>query len=101
MQELLGILALAAAGWYGWDTVRAKHIACRAGREACNRADVQFLDETVARRRLWFCRDTDGHLRLCRLYAFEFTYAGDRRYRGSVLLQGSNVSAVELEPFRL
>jgi len=98
--DLVLLALLAGLAWYTWNAVRAKELARRAGKEACARAEVQFLDDTVALRRLRLKRDARGALRLWREYGFEFTRLGERRYRGSIVLFGTKVNEVQMEPHR-
>ena len=46
-------------------------------------------------------RDTRGNVRLWRCYQFEFTATGQERYNGSVVLFGSQVGDIQLEPHRV
>jgi hypothetical protein len=94
----LGLLLLAL--WYWWDTVRCKEIARGAGLRACQRASVQFLDDTVERKRLWLRRNRQGHVQLCRLYFFEFSSDGAQRYQGRIVMLGQAVREVELDAYR-
>lgn len=94
----LGVLAL--LGWYVWDGMRAKELARIAGRQACERADVQFLDDSVVHRKLRLRRAVTGHVELCRVFSFEFTSDGERRYRGRVKLCGGRVTDLYMDPYR-
>lgn len=86
---------------YWWDTLRAKEIARHAGLAICRRNEVQFLDDTVERKRLWLRRNEQGRLQLCRLYFFEFASDGAQRYQGRVTLLGHQVHEVEMDAYRL
>jgi hypothetical protein len=99
MTETALLLALAAIAWLWWDANRAREVARAAARSACQRAGVQFLDETVAHRRLRLARDEHGRLALVREFGFEFAVHGDRRHRGRVQLRAGRIEAVELEAF--
>jgi hypothetical protein len=46
--SLLLLLAMAALVWCWLHSIRILELAREAGRQACSRADVQFLDDTVA-----------------------------------------------------
>ncbi|KPK40574.1 MAG: hypothetical protein AMJ69_01930 [Gammaproteobacteria bacterium SG8_47] len=96
---LLGGLALLV--WYVWDGMRAKERARTAGRRACERADVQFLDDSVVRDKLRLRRASSGRVELCRNFAFEFTSDGERRYRGHVTLCGGQITDLYMEPYRV
>ena len=50
-----------------------------------------LLDDTVAIARLKPERDEDGHLKLKRVYDFEYSDTGDNRRKGSVVLLGRRV----------
>lgn len=87
--------------WYWWDTLRTMETARQAGYRACQQAEVQFLDETVERKRLWIRRNPQGSLQLCRLYFFEFASDGAHRYQGRIVLLGNQVSEVDMDAYRL
>ncbi|MBM3345827.1 MAG: DUF3301 domain-containing protein [Betaproteobacteria bacterium] len=103
--EILALLLLCAAGWYWYDGLRAREAALRAGRTACERDQLLFLDETVVLESVRFKRDTGGKLRLRRRYAFEFSApllaGGDNRRDGTVLMLSDRVESLSLAPFRL
>jgi hypothetical protein len=99
--DLLLFLAFAALGWFWFDSLRAIEVARNAGRDVCNRAGVQFLDDTVASVALALGRDEMGRRALRRTYRFEFSDTGDNRREGCLILLGSKVESVEMEPYRL
>ena len=99
----LALLVLACVYWY--DSMRARERAIAAGRAACERERVQFLDETVALSALRLGRDQAGRLRLRRFYAFEFSdplyEGGNNRRDGSVVMLSDRVESLTLAPFRM
>jgi hypothetical protein len=97
MTELFLLAGLALIALIVWQANRAREIARRAGREACERVAVQFLDDTVVQRRWWLARDARGHLQLCRWYEFEFAVDGVRRARGEITLRGWRVTDIRLD----
>ena len=97
MGVLLIILLCLASAWYWLDSMRAREIACALCEQACAGAGVQFLDETVALKRLWLRRDREGRLRLCRRYGFEFSITGESRRAGFVMLCGTELEALHLD----
>ena len=101
MWEITALLALAALGWLWHDSMRAREAALAAGRRACERERLQFLDETVECVRLLPARDEAGHLVLRRLYRFEFSDNGDNRRAGTVAMLGGGVESLTMEPFLL
>jgi hypothetical protein len=91
MWELAALAAGIAAAALWADSLRAREHAVAAGRSACARHGLQFLDDTVAFAKLRLGRDEDGRLRLRRTYLFEFSDTGDNRRRGAiVVLAGSS-----------
>ncbi len=98
--DLLVILFLAAVGWFVFDGLRALEAARHAGKRACADAGVQFLDDTVSGVALAFGRDAMGRMALRRTYRFEFSDTGDNRLEGRLVLLGSRLESVEMEPFR-
>lgn len=98
MSELVTIGLLAALGWFWYDSMRAREAAIAIGKEVCRRDGVQFLDETVALANLGFARDTMGHLKFRRTYRFEFSDTGNNRLKGSVVMTGTRVELLNLDP---
>jgi hypothetical protein len=96
LPDLLGLLALASAGWFVWDSLKVRETANAAMRAACRNEGLLFLDDTVALQSIWPLRDDDGRLRLRRIYAFEYSDTGHNRRRGSITLVGDKVSMVNV-----
>ena len=101
MWEIAALVLLLAAAYLWVDSLRARERAVAAGRDACARYGVQFLDETVAFTRLRLARDGAGQLRLRRTYVFEFSETGNNRRQGSIVMLGARVEAMQLEPYLL
>jgi hypothetical protein len=91
----VAIIALIALFWL--DSLRARESAVRAAREACERMEVQFLDDTVALAKLRLRRDRRGRAHLARTYGFEFSIDGATRSRGHVLILGRRIETLHLE----
>ena len=90
--DILGNLAVAGvfAGlvWFWWDTLRSRERAIGLARNACERAGVQLLDETVAVKKLGLARGRSGTLLFQRYYEFYFSMTGGDRRSGTVVLLG-------------
>ena len=99
MWETLAIVAIALAAFFWFDSLRARERAVRAGRDACKRYELQFLDETVSFARLRLARDEDGRLKLARTYTFEFTETGNTRRLGAIVMLGQDLRDIQLEPY--
>lgn len=95
----LGLLVLGVVALVWMSSLAAVESARAAGRRACRRADVQFLDDSVVRVRLRLRRRPGGPPGIERHYRFEFATRGDRRYRGWVTVLGRRPVKVEMEPF--
>jgi hypothetical protein len=96
MTELIVLLLLGAAIWFVSDSLKAREIAHAAARRACEQAQVQFLDDTVAQSALRVARDAEGRATLERHFRFEFSTTGDDRQQGRVRLLGNRVQDVNL-----
>lgn len=93
-------IALIVAGAFIWaDSLRARERALRAGRSACERYDLQFLDDTVAFARLRLARDAEGQLKIARTYTFEFSDTGNNRRHGAIVMLGGELLDLHLEPY--
>ncbi len=98
---MLLLLAMGVLMWFWLHSIRILELAREAGRQACTRADVQFLDDTVASTRLALARDTRGRRTLRRTYRFEFTETGNSRREGEVIMLGDRVETVTMEPYQI
>ena len=99
MWEVAAIV-LIAVGIFLWiDSLRARERAVQAGRSACERYRLQFLDDTVSFARLRLARNEDGELRIARTYSFEFSDTGNNRRHGAITMLGSELQDVQLEPY--
>ncbi len=86
--------------------MKAREIAIRHAQRACKTHDMQFLDQTVALKRMRPKRDPHGNPCWQREYTFEYTSTASaedgviRSYRdsGHVRLLGLTVKSVDL-PF--
>jgi hypothetical protein len=95
-------IVLIAAGIFVWlDSLRARERALQAGRAACQRHDLQFLDDTVSFTRIGLGRDEDGQLKLARTYTFEFSDTGNNRRHGAIIMLGGELQHLQLDPFRM
>jgi hypothetical protein len=73
----------------------------RAGRTACERYALQFLDDTVSFSRIRLRHDGEGQLRIARTYTFEFSDTGNNRRHGAIVMLGGELEDLQLEPYRL
>src|SRR3954465_5186566 len=95
-------IVLIAAGLLLWaDSLRARERAVKAGRDACERYDLQFLDDTVAFARLRLARDEEGQVKIARTYTFEFSDTGNNRRHGAIMMLGARLADLRLEPYPL
>ena len=98
LPEILGLFVLLAAGWFLWDSLKAREAANAAMRVACEAEGLLFLDDTVALRSVWPVRNDDGHVSLRRIYDFEYSDTGHNRREGSITMLADTVSVLYLGP---
>ena len=101
MWEGAAILVIVAGIFLWLDSLRVRERALKAGRAACQRYELQLLDETVSFARLRLGRDEDGQLKLARTYTFEFSDTGNNRRQGAIVMLGAELQDLQLEPFRM
>jgi len=101
MWEAAAILLIALGGFLWADSLKARERAIRAGRSACERYQLQFLDDTVAFARMRLSRDEDGQVKISRTYTFEFSDTGNNRRHGAIVMLGGDVADLHLEPYRI
>lgn len=94
--ELIGLAVLAALVWLIWDSLKAREVAVAEARRACDAEGFLFLDDTVAIESLRPVRDSDGQVKLRRVYGFEYSDTGDNREKGRVVLVGATVVLLRL-----
>jgi len=99
--SLLFLLILAAFGWFWFNSMHALEIARKAGKRTCDEANVQFLDDTVARTALALVRDKSGGRVFRRVYRFEFSETGNSRLEGQLIMLGDRVESVTMEPYQM
>lgn len=101
MWELAAILLIALGIFLWLDSLRARERALQAGRAACRRYELQFLDDTVAFARMRLARDEEGQLKIARTYTFEFSDTGNNRRHGAIVMLGGEMQDLQLEPYRV
>jgi len=94
MPTPLILMILAGIGFVLWTTARAAaERAEHIGRNACDAAGVQLLDQTVHARGIRIRRGDDGRLGFERSFRFEYSEAGDDRHLGHLVLRGDQLVA--------
>jgi hypothetical protein len=94
LAELILLLALVAvlAAWFAGRA--ASEAAVHHGREACHRAGVQWLDQSVHLLAMRLRRGEDGWLGIERHYGFEYSLDGDDRHAGRVVMHGRRLRSL-------
>ena len=95
MWEALALLVIVVGALLWADSLKARERAVRAGRSACERYQLQFLDDTR------LARDEEGQLKISRTYTFEFSDTGNNRRHGAIVMLGGDVADLHLEPYRM
>src|SRR2546422_8851711 len=100
MWEAAAILFIIVGALLWIDSLRARERAVEAGRSACARYDLQFLDETVSFARLRLARDEEGRLKIVRIYTFESTEQGNKQSKSVIVKVRQHPSDVNLAAYR-
>lgn len=95
---LIGLILL--LGYFFSCALKARETAFYAVKAHCRQLDLQLLDDCVALTAFWAKRDKNGQLQAWRSYAFEFSSTGWERYNGKIIMLGSKIESIELEPYR-
>lgn len=93
---LLWLLGIGALAWFWHANLQVRERATRAARATCAADGLQFLEQTVALRRMRPCRDREGRLVLCRIYQFDYSVDGANRAQGFVHFTGRRLEGVGL-----
>lgn len=92
MPTAIVLMLLGALGYAWWNASRAAaEQAERLGRQACQAAGVQWLDQTVHVTDLRLCRHDNGWLGLERTFRFDYSLNGDDRHSGRLTLRGDRL----------
>jgi hypothetical protein len=96
---LFWIAFFAALISFWWHSDKSKSAALAIATQHCKLNELQLLDQSMVIRGIWPMRDDDHVLRLRRRYQFEFTSTGEQRYRGELVLLGTQLQSMALEPY--
>ncbi|TWI00227.1 uncharacterized protein DUF3301 [Luteimonas cucumeris] len=92
MPTLLLLMIAVAIGFALWNSARAA--AERAeilGRDACQAANVQWLDQSVHASGIRLRRGRDGRLGFERSFRFDYSRDGNDRHSGRLVLRGAEL----------
>jgi hypothetical protein len=97
MTTALWFLIIAFPAALFWSSSRAAaETAASFGRQLCQRAGVQWLDQSVHQVSIGLKRAESGQLRWQRVFKYEYSHDGQDRYAGHITLLGQKaVSWVE------
>lgn len=90
------IVAIGLLAWLWLDGARARELATGVAQGLCERRGLQFLDGTVALRRMGLRQSRNG-LRFRRMFSFDYSREGSGRHVGWVILLGTEVELVQLD----
>lgn len=94
--QLIPILIAGTIAYIWWGNTTTKEIAITTAKRACDKADVQLLDDTVALKKYRLVRNQSGNMKIARLFTFEFSVAGDERRQGFVSFVGTQIREIKL-----
>lgn len=94
MPSLILIMIAGAAAYAFWNSSRAAaELAGALGRNACQAANVQWLDQSVHATGLRVCRLPTGWLGFERTFRFEYSHDGLDRHSGRMVIRGNQLIA--------
>ncbi len=99
--ELFALLAVALVCWAWYAIMQGREAALAAGKRVCEAQGLQLLDDTVAMSDLKIRFSKIHGVTLSRVYGFEFTDTGDNRRQGVLVMEGTRLADIQLEPYRL
>lgn len=92
--DLLIIAVPAAFVGLWWTGSKARELAIGHAKRGCQQQQLQFLDQTVALKRMKPARSTTGSSCMEREYAFEFTDQGQYRDTATITMIGHSLKRV-------
>jgi hypothetical protein len=81
------------------NALKAREIALYATQQHCQKLKLQLLDECVALTAFWIKRNDHGHYQGWRSYTFEFSATGLERCEGRLIMLGSTIISITLDPY--
>lgn len=99
--DIILIIVLVLFFLYWFDSQKIKEIALNAVRDRCLLNEVQLIDSYVALNSFRLKRDDSGKICITRSFSFEFTSTGNERYNGTVVMSGSRVQSIYMQPYRI
>lgn len=91
---MIFVMLAAFAAFVWWSGARAAaERAGQLGRDACERAGVQWLDQAVHAHSMRLRRGEDGRLGVERSFRFEYSEDGMQRHIGHLVLRGAQLVA--------
>ena len=90
------LLLLMLLIWFWRDSLRVREIATHISRSACQSHGVQFLDQTVALRRIGL-RWLRVGLRFRRVYEFDYSLEGSGRMTGYIVMLGNQTETLRID----
>ncbi|HEY7772502.1 MAG TPA: DUF3301 domain-containing protein [Marinagarivorans sp.] len=100
LEQIMLIVLAGFGAWLFRRQLALREIALKHAVAACDKSDVQLLDQSVGLSKLRLKRLARGGFGLVREYRFEFTSTGERRYAGRIFMVGQTLQKVELDAFR-
>jgi len=97
--EWILLIGCLVAAWFWIDSISTREAAIAKGHDLAERTQLQMLDETVACSRLWFARNSRGHLQLLRTYDFEVSANGADRLSCQLTLLGKHLQSWHIPPY--
>lgn len=92
MPSLILLMIAGAAAFAWWNAARAAAERAESlGRDACARADVQWLDQSVQAAGVRMYRRDDGWLGIERSFRFDYSHDGLDRHSGRLVLRGDRL----------
>jgi hypothetical protein len=82
--------------WFWRDSLRVRETATRISRSACQSHGVQFLDQTVALRRIGLRWLRIGP-RFRRVYEFDYSLEGSGRLTGYIVMLGGQTETLRID----
>lgn len=92
MPTLLILMIVGGAAFFFFSAARAAaERAAVIGRDACQAAGVQWLDQSVHASGMRFRRGDDGRFGLERTFRFEYSEDGEDRHVGRLVMRGGRL----------
>lgn len=91
------LIILIAIGLLWYSSMQAREQGLAIAKQACHETETHLLDDTIFLSHMWVKRDSQGQLRIRRIYTFRYIDKQTDIHQGTLILLGKRQEALLLD----